>query len=117
MLPTERRLRAPREFQLVYQTGKTVKGRYLTIRYLKRKRDGKTRFGFTPARRVESAVLRNRLKRRLRELCRKYQDCFRDQYDVVVKIHRAAAGAPYEELEADFLKSFKQARLIRNESY
>ncbi|NPV29388.1 MAG: ribonuclease P protein component [Firmicutes bacterium] len=114
MLPAERRLRTPGEFQLVYQTGKIVRGKYLTIRYLRRKEDGKTRFGFAPAR-VGSAVLRNRLKRRLRELCRKYRDCFRDQYDVVVNIHRAAASAPYEELEADFLKIFSRARLIRNE--
>jgi ribonuclease P protein component len=58
-------------------------------------------------------VLRNRIKRRLRELCRRYSHCFVDQCDVVVNIHRTAAGIPYQELEADFLKTFSRAKLIK----
>ncbi len=112
MLPVENRLRKTKEFQVVYRAGKVVRGKYLTARYLKNNCHKKTRFGFTPARKIKNMVLKNKTKRRLRALCRKYHDYFLNHCDVVVNIHRDAVNASYQELESDFLKIFQKARLI-----
>jgi ribonuclease P protein component len=55
-----------------------------------------TRFGATVSRKVGGAVLRNRVKRWIRESCRRMQDQFPPGVDVVVVARPSAASAGYE---------------------
>lgn len=55
-----------------------------------------TRLGFAVGRRVGNAVVRNRVKRRLREYLR--QRTLPESLDIVVAAKPAAAGATYRQL-------------------
>lgn len=112
MLPLHFRLRTRREFTNVYIKGKVVRGKYLTIRFLKKGDNKKTRFGFAPARKIGKAVLKNEVKRRVREICRYYVDFFQDGYDIVINIKQDVVSTPYEELKGDFLDICRRARLL-----
>jgi ribonuclease P protein component len=70
----------------------------------------RNRLGIVASRRIGGAVVRNRVKRRLRELFRHSDPCQPGQsdasarlgYDLVVIARREAADAPFLQLSADF---------------
>jgi len=69
------------------------------------------RVGFTTSRKVGSAVVRNRARRRLRELVRRHlPTAMKPGYDVVFVGRTAAASAPFDKLMqalADATKKMK----------
>lgn len=97
----DQRLRRRSEFQLVYQRGVRVAGRCLVLFGLCRSGSG-CRLGITATRKIGSAVVRNRARRRVRELFRRHQPRGLWEGDVVVNVRRACAEAPWQELEQDF---------------
>lgn len=58
-----------------------------------------TRCGFVVSRRVGNAVVRNRVRRRLREIVRRLLATLPDGWDLVLSARPAAASATYVELE------------------
>ncbi|MEJ0075028.1 MAG: ribonuclease P protein component [Alphaproteobacteria bacterium] len=62
------------------------------------------RFGFTVSRKVGTAVERNRVRRRLREIVRRNDALIRDNgHDYVLIGRRAALAMPFEQINAEFL--------------
>jgi len=64
------RLSRSRDFDAVYRHGRSVSTRFLTLYWFPRDDDGDPRLGLAVPKGVGSAVVRNRIKRRLRELWR-----------------------------------------------
>ena len=65
--------------------------------------------GLTVTRREGCAVVRNRLKRRLRECFRLNREKLAANYDLVVNIRSAAGRVSFDELERKFLALIVQA--------
>jgi ribonuclease P protein component len=63
------RLSRSRDFDAVYRRGRSVSTRYLTLHWFPREDDsaGEPRLGLAVPKTVGNAVIRNRLKRQLRE--------------------------------------------------
>ncbi|MCU0291570.1 MAG: ribonuclease P protein component [Thermoanaerobaculaceae bacterium] len=106
----DQRLRRRSEFQLVYQQGVRVAGRCLVIFGLCRP-GGRCRLGITATRKIGPAVVRNRARRRVRELFRRHEPRGQWEGDVVVNVRRACAEAPWQELEQDFTQCL--AKIVR----
>ena len=66
-LPKRGRLTRAAEFDAVTQLGRSVGGRYLTLRYRTAEGGATARIGYAVPRKVGGAVDRNLVKRRLRE--------------------------------------------------
>ncbi|MBI3978247.1 MAG: ribonuclease P protein component [Chloroflexi bacterium] len=105
----ERRLRRSADFAAVYQHGRSWSQPLLAVRA--RSNDlPDSHVGFSVGRRVGSAVVRNRVRRRLREIARQVR--LRSGFDVVVIARPAAAEARFDEL-ADAVRSLmRRARLL-----
>lgn len=109
-----RRVRSGRDFQRVRRRGRQVSGRYLALGYVRREAaacGAPLRAGFTVGKRVGGAVVRNRVKRRLREIVRHAQGSLAPGWDVVLNARPPAAGATYAELEAETRNLFTRAGL------
>jgi ribonuclease P protein component len=68
------------------------------------------RVGYTVSRRVGNAVVRNRVRRRLREIVRLGQELLVPGFDYVLLGSPQAAVASYAQLEAELLTLLEQAR-------
>lgn len=76
------------------------------------RRDGATRFGLVTSRRVGGAVVRNGVRRRLREICRLHRPLVRPGFLVVVSAKSAAAAAGYKELQDEWLLLARQLSIL-----
>lgn len=77
---------------------------------------GSTRMGITVSRRVGSAVIRNRVKRRLREILRLLYPRIRSGWDLVLVVRPAAAAASFPELVASVHALLLRANLVSQTS-
>jgi ribonuclease P protein component len=66
---------------------------------LERSNSEGARLGLTVPRKIGGAVVRNRIKRRLREAFRHRSSEFGPQWDIVINPRRAALTAPFPEIE------------------
>jgi ribonuclease P protein component len=72
----------------------------------------RTRYGISTGRRIGSAVVRNRLRRRLRTVLRSLDGRVARGWDVLVVTRGAAANASQAELEAALDQLLRAASLI-----
>jgi ribonuclease P protein component len=69
-----------------------------------------TRFAFAIPKRVGNAVVRNRLRRRLREILRALN--LTEGFDVVISARPEAASAEFGSLKAELTLLMTRARLV-----
>ncbi len=91
-------------FRRLYAKGKTAATSTVAV-YARPNHMGKNRLGLTVGTKVGKAVVRNRVRRRLREIYRLHEHQLHPGWDLVVVARTRAAFAPYRELERDFLKT------------
>ena len=117
MLPQRSRMRSPEEFKRVMRSGRRVSGATLSAHLLLAvgavPEDAEPKVGFVVSRAVGSAVVRNRVKRRLRELVRRRLACLPVGCLLVVRALPAAAGASQADLAADL--DLVLGRLLRRQ--
>ena len=73
---------------------------------------GYARVGFSVSRRVGGAVVRNRVKRRLREVMRRRLAGIKPGYDLVLTARPSAADARTEALDQEIGALLARARLL-----
>ena len=95
------RLRRRPEFLLVQEKGQKISADCLLALVLPNAL-GRTRLGLTVSNKVGNAAVRNKIRRRLRELYRKRQQVLPKGIDLVVIARNSAATADFEALERAF---------------
>ena len=98
----DRRVLRRAEFLETYATGRRHVGRWLVF-FVRPAGGPRARLGVTITKKTGSAVVRNRLRRRLRELFRR-SGSFTAPVDVVVNVRPGAEGTDFSELSRDFEK-------------
>lgn len=100
-----RRLLRRADFQSVYSRGRKIVGRRLIVFYLRRSEAGPSRVGLTATRKTGRAVVRNRVKRLLREAAREAWERLPDGFDLVLHARAGLSTTSRRELrdEADAL--------------
>jgi ribonuclease P protein component len=84
------------QFDLVYEKGRSWASREIVIKAMPNGL-GTSRYGLTISRRVGKAVVRNRIKRRLREIIRQMK--LPPGWDLIVIARNPAANADFTNLE------------------
>jgi ribonuclease P protein component len=93
--PRARRIRKRPHYLVVQNTGRRLGSAHylLFARRQQSATDGLPRIGITVTKKVGNAVVRNRVKRWVRESCRKMMDRFPAGVDLVIVARPSAAGA------------------------
>jgi ribonuclease P protein component len=91
------------EFRRLYQRGASAADRCMVL-YCRKNRLGRNRYGFTVSVKLGKAVVRNRARRRLREVCRLNAPALVRGYDIVAVARSRTATAPFSELNAAYLR-------------
>ena len=89
------------EFERVYRQGTAYRGKLFSVHAFPNEH-GNPRLGLSVSRKVGTAVTRNTVRRRLREVFRVSSSEIPGDLDLVVSARPAAAEAAFEELRAEF---------------
>ena len=101
-------------FQRLYRTSGQADG--LLVLYARRNRTGMNRVGITVSKKLGHAVVRNRVRRRFRELYRLHKDDILPGYDIIMVARVRAAELPYAKLEKQYLRCLSQLGLLREDA-
>ena len=99
-------LKLNHEFRRLYAKGKSAVNPCMAV-YCR-----KNRLGFTTGTKLGKAVVRNRVRRRLREIYRTNEDKIRPGYDIVVVARVRACHSRYAELQRQFLRTADKLGLL-----
>ena len=96
-----------RDFEELYRSG--TRKTYSTLMIFAKDHPEGRRFGLSVSRRVGKAVLRNRVKRRLRELIRKSESRFPPQKSYLLVARPGQGAATFQQLETDLERYLEDA--------
>lgn len=103
------------EFRRVYNKGKSGVSPFLVV-YARPNRGGRNRLGITVGAKLGKAVVRNRVRRRLREIYRLSQPETKQGYDIVIVARSRAVTATYRELERAYRRLCEKLELTEDPS-
>jgi len=110
--PKARRLTRASEYERVKRDGLIRRGKLLTLSVAVVDNSGPCRVGFITSRRLGIAAVRNRVRRRLREIVRQHQQELRQDLWIVIIAKRDAANVSYRALEDEWLRLAKRASIL-----
>lgn len=108
-------LKQNHEFRRMYQKGASAVGGGMVVYCRKNKLDH-NRLGITASVKLGHAVVRNRARRRLREVYRLNGDKLRTGYDVILVARGKTASMPWQDLNGTFLRLCRKLDLLRESS-
>lgn len=101
-------------FRRLYHTQGFANG-YLVL-YARKNRTGANRVGITVSKKLGCAVVRNRTRRRLREVYRLNEARFVPGWDIVVVARTRSVHADFTDLTTAYLSLAKKAGILRSEA-
>ena len=110
--PRNRRLARSTEFDYVKKNGQVYRGQFVLLSIVSAKDTVDFRAGFITSRALGRAVVRNRVRRRLREIVRKHQRELINGIWMVTIARAPAARASYDQLEVEWLRLAKRASIL-----
>ncbi len=99
-------LKKASDFRAIYRR-RDSRANDLLVFYKMKNHLHENRIGISVSKKVGNSVVRHRLKRQVREICRLHSDCFLDGFDIIIVLRAKANGASY----ADLCKSVEKLAL------
>ena len=101
-------------FRRLYHTNGVADG-YLVL-YFRRNRLEENRVGITVSKKLGKAHIRNRTRRRIREVYRLNEEKFQPGWDIVVVARSKAVDAPFDKLTKSYLTLARKLNLLIEEN-
>ena len=99
------------DFRRLYSKGHSAVTPYMVV-YCRKNKNGVNRLGYTVSAKLGHAVVRNRVRRRFREIYRLNSPQFRVGYDIVIVARSRSVNAEFSKLNAAFLGACGKLGLI-----
>ncbi|MBU0599988.1 ribonuclease P protein component [bacterium] len=100
-----------KDFKVVYQNKEFFNNQYLSL-YILAREDENKRIGFSVSKKVGQAVVRNKIKRILREIYRLNKDKIKNNLDLIVVVRKIFPVISFESIEPYFMGLFIKAKLL-----
>ena len=108
-------LKKNKDFQKVYQQGKSYVNKYL-IMYALQNAGTRNRLGISVSKKVGNSVIRHRMTRLVRESYRLNEAAYQSGYDFVVIVRPAAKEKGYREIESALLHLSRLQKVLCTEN-
>jgi ribonuclease P protein component len=118
MIDTTHRFQGHGSLRFVYQKGQIVRGQYCSLKYIVNRRRSTYRVAVVVSRKVhKSAVVRNRIRRRMYEVFRTEASRIRGSYDLVFTAYSdQLAEMPAEQLREAVIEKLEKAGVFDAEA-
>lgn len=103
------------DFSRVYSRGKSVADKFLVV-YCYPNKENSIKFGYSISKKIGGAVVRNRLRRLLKEICRKQQVLLVDGVDIIIIARKPVVDREYSQVQASLMNLFRKAKLLKEEN-
>jgi ribonuclease P protein component len=116
MISRNNRFHGRASIQRLYQNSKMIRSASLSLRYASSPRRNQYRLAVVVSRKVsKSAVVRNRIRRRIYERVRILSTSFIDPYDLLIVVYdEAMAEMSVEALHQEVTKVLEKAKVVTN---
>lgn len=112
MLSKQYRLQKDKDFELVFKKGRIVSNEFIFLKFVKNNLVV-SRFGFIISKKIsKNATVRNRIKRRLREIIRKKLDNIKSGFDIIVVVKPKIVDKDYLEIREGVEGLLRKAGLL-----
>jgi len=101
-------------FRRLYHSNGVADGNL--VLYARKNRLEENRVGITVGKKLGKAHIRNRVRRRIREVYRLNEEKFLPGWDIVVVARHKAVDAPFDKLTKSYLTLAKRAGLLREDA-
>ena len=98
-------IKSSREFTEIINLNKSKKNKYFSIYYRKNNQDN--RYGITIPKKTGTAVVRNKIKRRIKNIIDNNKKIVQSGYDYVIIVKKGVLDLTYQEMERELLKLIK----------
>lgn len=106
-------LKKENEFKRVFKIGDVFGNKAFVIYYLKNE-ETENRLGIIVSKKVsKKAVVRNKIKRRIKEAYRHNEDSFSKGYDIILIAKESITQVPFSSLEKSLKHLFYKKNLMR----
>lgn len=114
MISRSHRFHGHGSLRYVYQNGQTVRGPLTSLKYTVNKRRRTYRLAVVVSKKIsKSAVVRNRIRRRLYEAVRQHETALVQPYDLALTVfHEQVATMPSDELQRLVRAQLRQAGIL-----
>lgn len=112
LIPKQYRLKKKSDFQKLFKLGRSYAGPYFVIYFKENEVKGQTRIGFAVSKKIGTAVMRNKIKRRLREAVRPLIPQIKENYHIIIVARSRIRTAAFSELQKQLFNIFNKNRLV-----
>jgi len=113
MLDKKNCLKKKKDFQKVIKQGKKIEKEFLVLKFSENILKDVSRIGFIVSQKIsKKAYLRNKIKRRLREIIKDNLDNLKPGYDLIFFTKKAIKEKDFLEIEKIVKQILKQAKLL-----
>ncbi|WP_085506632.1 ribonuclease P protein component [Thalassobacillus devorans] len=111
----EYRIKKNEEFQQVFKNGKSFANRQLVLYYLKKEKQEHFRIGLSVSKRIGVAVVRNQIKRYLRQAFHELEDTIDPRYDLVIIARKPTKDMDFHQVKKSLTHVLSKSRLLSKE--
>lgn len=106
------RVKDNKEFQMIFQKGKSFANRQLVIYYLKKQEQTHFRVGLSVGKKIGNAVMRNRIKRYLRQAFQELEGQLPDHYDIIIIARKPTRHMTFKEIKSSLIHLLSREKLL-----
>ena len=108
------RIKRNKEFQEIFNAGKSFANRQLVIYYIKKPNQTHFRVGLSVGKKLGNAVMRNQIKRYLRESFISLEDSIVSDLDLIIIARNPTVNMNYHEIKKSLTHLLHKERLFKS---
>jgi ribonuclease P protein component len=110
----EQRVKKNIEFQEVFKKGTSMANRQFVLYKLKKEDQHFFRIGLSVSKKVGNAVVRNQIKRYIRQVFLELKDEVENNFDYVIIARKPAADMDFHEIKKSLMHVMKKSKVLKS---